>query len=83
MEQITYSISIRLRRTKIEYGYVSVPMDEKVMDPDPEDATQLRVNGEKLMEAAKRMGTDAGILWAEEGEPVIEVHPWQIPQPRA
>ena len=83
MERKTYSISVRLKRTKIEYAFVSVPMDENVMERDPEDATKLRVNGEKVFERAKRMGTEATVLWAQEGEPVIEIHPWQTAPPRA
>ena len=63
MEQKTYSISVRLKRTKIEYEFVSVPVDGNVMEPAPEDATKLRVNSEKVFEAAKRMGAETAILW--------------------
>jgi hypothetical protein len=83
MQKKTYSISMRLRRTTVEYAFVSVPVDENVLDPDPEDATKLRVNGKKVCEVAKRMGAEMGVLWAQEHEPVIEPHPWQIPPPRA
>ncbi len=83
MEKKTYSISVRLRRTKIEYAFVSVPMDGSVMERDPEDTNKFRVNGEKVFEFAKTMGTDAGILWAQETEPLIEIHPWQVAPPRA
>lgn len=83
MERKTYSVSVRLKRTTIEYAFVSVPMDGNVMEPDPEDATKLRVNGEKVFETAKRMGTEPTVLWAKEGEPVIEIHPWQTAPPRA
>jgi hypothetical protein len=77
MERKTYSISVRLKRTRIEYAFVSVPIDGTVMEPDPEDATKFRVNGEKVFEAAKRMGADTTMLWAQEGEPLIEIHPSQ------
>jgi hypothetical protein len=83
MEGRTYSISVRLKRTKIEYAFVSVPVDGNVIDPDPEDPTTGRVNGEKVFEAAKRLGTDTTTLWAQEGEPLIEIHPWQTRPPRA
>ena len=83
MEKKTYSISVRLRRTKIEYAFVSVPMDGSVMERDPEDTNKFRVNGEKVFDFAKTMGTDAGILWAQETEPLIEIHPWQVAPPRA
>jgi len=49
----------------------------------PEDATKLRVNSEKVFEAAKRMGAETAILWAQEGESLIEIHPWQTAPPRA
>jgi hypothetical protein len=32
---------------------------------------------------AKEMGSDPAVLWAREGEPVIEPHPWQTAPPRA
>jgi hypothetical protein len=88
MERKTYSISVRLKRTTIEYAFVSVRVDGTVMDgtvmePDPEEATTLRVNGEKVFETAKRMGTEATVLWAQEGEPLIEIHPWQTAPPSA
>ena len=83
MEKKTYSISVRLRRTKVEYAFVSVPMDGNVMDRDPEDATTFRVNGERVFEFAKRMGTDANTLWAQESEPLIEIHPLQVAPPSA
>jgi hypothetical protein len=41
MEKKTYSISVRLRRTRVEYAFVSVPMDANIMERDPEDATKL------------------------------------------
>ena len=53
------------------------------MEPDSEDATKLRVNGEKVFETAKRMGSETTVLWAQEGEPVIEIHPWQTVPPSA
>jgi hypothetical protein len=62
MERKTYSISVRLKRTRIEYAFVSVPMDENVMEPDPEDATKLRVNADKVFETAKSLGTESTIF---------------------
>jgi hypothetical protein len=74
---------MRLRRTKVEYAFVSVPIDEDVLEKDPEDNTKLRINPEKVGEAAKRLGTDANVLWAGEGIPLIELHPIQTAPPRA
>ena len=83
MEKKTYSISVRLRRTTVEYAFVSVPMDGNVMEPNPEDTTKFRVNGEKVFEHAKRMGIETDILWAQESDPLIEIHPWQTAPPNA
>lgn len=82
-EKRTYSISVRLRRTKVEYAFVSVPVDEQVWEQHPEDPKKRRINGEMVFEIAKRMGIDPTVLWAQESDPVIEVHPWQTPPPRA
>ena len=79
----TYSLSVRLRRTKVEYAFVSVPIDEHVLEIDPEDNTKLRINPEKVSEMAKRLGLDKTVLWAEEGGPLIEMHPLQTAPPRA
>jgi hypothetical protein len=83
MEQKTYSISVGLRRTTVEYAFVSVPMDGKVMEPDPGGHNQFRVNPEKVFEIAKRMGNETTVLWAQESAALIEVHPWQTAPPRA
>jgi hypothetical protein len=61
---------VRLRRTKIEHAFVSVPMNGNVMERDPEDAAKFRVNGEKVFELTKTMRTNAGILCAQETEPL-------------
>jgi hypothetical protein len=79
----TYSISVRLRRTKVEYAFVSVPIDEHVLERDPADHTKLKINPERMNEVAKRLGTDGSVVWAEEGSPLIELHPLQTAPPRA
>ena len=83
MEAKGYSISVRLHRTKIEYAFVSVPMDQNVMEQHPDEPENLRVNSEKVFEIAKRMASDSDVLWAPEGEPLIEIHPFQTAPPRA
>ena len=83
METKNCSISVRLRRTTFEYAFVSVPMDRDIWEQHPEDPKKHRVNGERVMQIAKQMGSDPTVLWAREGEPVIEPHPWQTAPPRA
>ena len=74
---------MRLRRTTVEYAFVSVPMDSNVMEPGPEGHNQFRVNPEKVVEIAKRLGNETDILWARESDPLIEAHPRQARPPRA
>ncbi len=83
MGRKTCSISMRLRRTTVEYAFVSVPLDGNMMEPHPEDVTKRRVNTEKVVEYAKRMGIETDVLWVHEAEPLIELHPWQTAPPRA
>jgi len=52
----TASASVRLRRTTFEYAFVSVPMDELIWEQHPDDPKKRRVNTERVMEIAKRMG---------------------------
>ena len=82
-EKRTYSISVRLRRTKVEYAFVSVPVDEQLWEQHPDEPKKRRINGDKVFEIAKHMGTDPSVLWAQESEPLVEIHPWQIAPPRA
>jgi len=67
----------------MEHAFVSVPVDEQVREQHPDDPKKQRINGEMVFEIAKRMGNDPSVLWAQEGEPLIEVHPWQTAPPRA
>lgn len=78
-----YSISVRLRRTKVEYAFVSGPIDEYVLERDPEDNTKLKISAAKVSEAAKRLGADGSVLWPDEASPLIELHPLQTAPPRA
>jgi hypothetical protein len=82
-EKKTHSVSVRQRRTSFEYVFVSVPVDEHVWERHPDDSKKQRVNAERVMEIAKRMGGDPTVLWARESEPLIEPHPLQVAPPRA
>jgi len=41
-----------------------------------------RFSSEEVLEVAKRMGADPDVPWAQENDPVIEIHSWQT-HPRA
>ncbi len=81
LKQVNARSEVRLRRTKVEYAFVTVPIDENAFVQQPGDVP--RFSSEKVLEIAKRMGTDPDVLWAQENEPVIEIHPRQTPPPRA
>jgi hypothetical protein len=48
-EKRTYSISVRLRRTQVEYAFVSVPVDEEIWEQHPDDPKKRGINGEKSL----------------------------------
>jgi hypothetical protein len=64
-EKRTYSSSVRLRRTKVEYAFVSVPVNEEIWEQHPDDPKKRRINGEKVFEIAQRMGSVPSVLWAQ------------------
>jgi hypothetical protein len=47
-----------------------------IWEQHPDDSKKRRINGEKVFEIAKSMGSDPSVLWAQESEPLIEAHPW-------
>lgn len=77
-EPRSYSISVRLRRTLVEEGYVKVPVTGDVMSPPEADGT-LRLDTDKLFAEAVRLGGDLA-EWTTE-ESAIEVHPIQKAPP--
>ena len=83
MQKKTYSISMRLRRTTVEYAFVSVPLEGDVWEVQFDDPSNRRINTQKIAEVAKFMGADAEVVWAKEREPLIEIHPLQVPPPTA
>ena len=76
MEPNTLSISVRLRRRQTETAQVSVPITEEVMRPDNEGGGQ-KLDVDKIIEAAIRLGKLNSTEWEIEGEPEIQLHPVQ------
>ena len=62
---------------------MSVPVDEQIWEQHPGDPKKSQINGDKVFEIAKHMGSDPSVLWAQESEPLIEIPPWQTAPPRA
>ena len=82
-EKRTYSISVRLRRTKSGIWLRISSGSEQCDGAHPDQLGRQRVNPDKVFELAKLMGSDASTLWAQEHDPLIEIHPRQSPPPRA
>jgi hypothetical protein len=76
MEPNTLSISVRLRRRQTETAQVSVPITEEVMRPDDESGA-LKMDVDKIIEAAIQLGKLDSTAWEIEGEPEIQLHPVQ------
>ncbi|MCE9621467.1 MAG: hypothetical protein K8R99_03875 [Actinomycetia bacterium] len=73
MSEPTQSISVRLRRTVVQEGYVSVPVTEDLLQPADADGTRF-LDGAKVLAAATLLEPVDG--WLPEGSEV-EVHPIQ------
>jgi hypothetical protein len=72
----TLSMSVRLRRVRTETTTVSVPITQDVMRPD-DQGNGLKMDVDKIIEAALQLGKFDSIEWEVEGEPEIQLHPIQ------
>jgi len=72
----TLSMSVRLRRVRTETTTVSVPITQEVMRPDDERGG-LKLDVDKIIEAALQLGRFDSVEWELEGEPEIQLHPIQ------
>jgi len=70
------SMSVRLRRVRTETTTVSVPITQEVMRPSDE-GEGLKMDVDKIIEAALQLGKFDSIEWELEGEPEIQLHPVQ------
>ncbi|GAA5191625.1 hypothetical protein GCM10023322_49400 [Rugosimonospora acidiphila] len=74
-EPVSYSISVRLRRVTAEEGYVSVPVTDAVMSPEPDQDGNLHLDPEKLWAEAIRLGSRLDTWRIEERD--VTPHPIQ------
>ncbi len=74
----TYSISFRLQRTTIEFGFVRVPVTSDLIVEQPDGTGRIDVA--KMVQRAVEMGQLPGVEWHPEGQQV-EPHPIQTPPP--
>ena len=72
----TLSMSVRLRRVRTETTTVSVPITQEVMRPNDE-GDGIKMDVDKIIEAALQLGKFDSIEWEIEGEPEIQLHPIQ------
>ena len=77
-ESQTYSVQLRLRRVTYEDAYVSVLIDEKVMQ-EQEDGTG-RIDFEKFVAEAVRISATSDVDWQVESTQT-DVHPTQNESP--
>ena len=68
------SVSWRLRRVTVEYGYVSVPVAGDLVRPD--DHGVNRIDAKAMALRAVEMGHSSEVVWYREEEQ-IELHPLQ------
>jgi len=66
----TLSIQIRLRRTTIEYGYVSVEVTPDLIGSDS------KLDSEGLFRRALEWGQELQMVWYKD-EQIVEPHPTQ------
>ncbi|MBO2013060.1 hypothetical protein [Hymenobacter negativus] len=74
----TYSIQLRLRRVTYEDAYVSVILNDKVMQVQ-EDGTS-KIDFEKFLAEAIRVSTTPNVDWQVESSQT-EAHPLQAVRP--
>ncbi len=78
----TYSISVRLRRTTLEYAYVRVPVTDGIMQTDDhgtvktDEKGHAHIDPEKMVQRAMEILQAGPPRWYPEGEK-IEPHPIQ------
>jgi hypothetical protein len=70
------AISVRLRRVRTETSTVSVPITEDVTCPNEEGGGR-KIDVDKIIAAALRMGALDSTQWELEKEPEISLHPIQ------
>lgn len=81
----TYSISVRVRRTTLEYAYVLVPVDNQIMRTDDaglplrDENGSARIDGEKFAAQAVTLAGSSIVEWYPESSH-IEPHPLQKPR---
>lgn len=74
-----YSISLRLRRTTVEYAYVSVPVDDAIVRPD--ESGVGRIDAERMTAVAVQFGGRPEVVWYPEDRDIVP-HPMQkAPEP--
>jgi hypothetical protein len=69
-----YSVSWRLRRTTVEYAYVTVPVAGNMVKPDAQGVN--RIDSEAMGRRAVDLGHYLDVVWYQE-EQRIELHPLQ------
>lgn len=82
----TYSISVRLQRTTTEETYLSVPVDEAIMQDEPAADGSYRIDPDKLWAEAIRSAEESADWTIEDRRvtphPIQKAPPWIAEQQR-
>ena len=78
--QSALSVQVRIQRIITEYAYVSVPVEDAVLNP-PDEHGNRRLDAEKVFAVAVALGAAPETNWMLEHAPQITIHPIQGPPP--
>ncbi len=72
----TYSVLLTVQCTTTHWAHVSVPVTDDVLTPT--DDGEVRLNTEKLIEAAVELAKSPDIIWKPELQ-TVQINPLQKP----
>ncbi|MER7278752.1 hypothetical protein ABT369_30355 [Dactylosporangium sp. NPDC000244] len=76
----SYSIAVRLQRTTTEETYLSVPVDGAIMQDEPADDGNYRIDPGKLWAEAIRLAGESAAWTVEDRQvaphPIQQAPPW-------
>ncbi len=72
------SVSVRLRRIRVEAAFVSVPITDELTCPDRDNSNLRSLDGERIFRKAIEMGKLELTKWEPDGDWEIQPHPIQM-----
>lgn len=77
----TYSIQLRVKRTTIEDAYVSVPVTQDIMKPQPDEKGNYSIDFDAFVKKGLDLATNLHVDWKVE-QTSTTVHDVQQPLPK-